>query len=114
MKKYNPDLVKEDNYLAFIHRIRNYTIVMIYNFLIYLCYSAANIISTSNEHKNIITIMYGIADILFCTISPLFIIVFLFNRAKWNDLKNILMCSQKNQQEDEIYIEIEYEDAIYN
>ena len=82
VKKYYSDLVKGEDYEAFIHRIRNYTIVIIYNFLIYLAYIVIDLFSTSNEQKETFIILYGITDILFCTISPLFIIIFLFNQSK--------------------------------
>ena len=112
VKKYYSELAKGEQYDAFIRRIKIYTSVIIYNSLIYLLYIILDLLS-SGKSNEIFYILYGITDILFCIISPLFIIAFLFNQFKWKDLKNLLICA-KQERESNISSLLDYRTSVFS
>ena len=101
----------EEFYKSFIRKIIRYAILITFTLILLICFIVSDLfLKKNNSIKQELPIIYLILNILNGILNPLYVLFFVLNRSKYEELKNLICC--KKQIEDENYLDDEYQMEI--
>lgn len=99
----------EEFYKSFIRKIIRYAILITFTLILLICFIVSDYY-TKKMSDDLLSILYFILNILNGILNPLYVVFFVLNRSKYEELKNLICC--KKQIEDENYLDDEYQMEI--
>ena len=94
----------EEFYKSFQRKIIRYAILITFTLILLICFTVSDIVVGMNNN------IFVILNILNGILNPLYVLFFVLNRSKYEELKHLICC--KKQIEDENYLDDEYQMEI--